>query len=363
MTRQVSRRGDEPSSRDGAGSSDDMQSGDSRKSALGRRALLTRGGVVAAGVVGAGTLGAAVAGPASAQGGDLVLNTANDAGTGLTPTEVDAVNSTTPTFILTNTGIDNEIPVGLTTEYAFSGPNLRLTPSPGSSSSIPNAFEPTPSTVGGDLTATLDGQLWFTHDFTQGASPAGIRPAPVHTEQTANVYAGLVTPIRVLDTRTTAGRANVINPSGNLGSGGLLAKKTIYINLDNLVYFADNVIANFTATQTTGSGFLTVWYGGGTRPATSNINWTAKGVTIANLTSSVVGSYPEGSTSPTYDNVIAIFADTTTHVLMDVLAFTMPGFEYAKDISAVSVGGARADRLQRAQKKLVAENIRNAKRA
>lgn len=355
MARQVSQRGDEPSPPDGAGSTGN-QSTNGKRPALGRRALLSRGGVVAAGVVGASTVGAIAAGSASAAAGDPVLqDTVNSAGSSSTPTELDAANNTAPAFIIMNTGVDPA--------NTGAGPNLRLTPAAGG---VSGPFEPTSQTAGGDLTATADGSLWFTHDFVS-ASGSQVIAAPVHTEATANVYAGLATPIRVLDTRTTAGRANVINPTGNLGSGGLLGGKTIFINLDHLVAFADNVIANFTATQTTTSGFLTVWDGSGTRPTTSNINWITKGMTIANLTSSVVGSFPPGSSSPTVNNVIAIYSPTTTHVLMDVLAFTMPGFEYATGFSpAATAGGDRTARLRRAQQKLAQQKLqklRNARRA
>jgi hypothetical protein len=343
MARKVSRDGDGLSPEDEAGSS-----AGKRRLAVGRRVLLTRGGVVAAGMVGAGALGAAVAGPASAQTTDLELNTANEAGTSSTVTELDADNDTTPAFIIANTGVDSS--------NNGAGPNLRLTPAAGLSG---GPFEPTASTTGGDLTATADGQLWFTHVFIDETTEEAEapEPAPVHTEATANVFAGLATPVRVLDTRTTAGQLNVLNASGNISSAGLLTGKTIYINLDSLVAFADNVIANFTATQTSASGFLTIYSGVGTRPTTSNINWTTKGVTIANLSACVVGFYPPTATEEseiTAGNVIAIYADTTTHVLMDCLAFTMPGFEYATGFSPSATAGTRAARLQKAQKKLLA---------
>jgi len=363
MARTVSDNGDGRSRPDGAGSSETEQDRKSR-AALARRSMLTRGGVVAAGLVGAGALGAVAAGSASAQTGDPVLmNTANDAETDVSqPTELDADNSTAPAFILTNTGIDNETPEGSTTEYAFSGPNLRLTPSPGSSTptTIPNAYEPTPSTVGGDLTATADGQLWFTHVFLSSSGVAEAPdPAPIHTEATANVYAGLSAPVRVLDTRTASLRTNVINPSGNLNSSGQLETgKTIYLNLDSLVAFADNVIANITVTSTTAAGFLTIWSGEGTKPSSSNIDWSAANVTLANLTSSVVGSYPPNVATDdiTVGNVIAIYADTTTHVIVDAFAFTMPGFEYALYTAAGPNSSTRSARLQRAQQQLRSMN-------
>lgn len=354
MARNVSDSGNGRSRPDGAGSSESEQDlNRGTRPGLGRRALLSRGGVVAAGVVGAGAVGAIAAGSAGAASGDPVLqDTVNNAGSSSTPTELDAANNTAPAFIVTNSGVDPA--------NSGAGPNVRLTPAPGGAS---GPIEPTASTAGGDLTATADGSLWFTHNFTQGA---GLFPAPVHTEANSNVYAGLATPNRVLDTRTAAGRVNVINPSGNLGSGGLLTGKMIFINLGHLVAFADNVIANFTVTGTTAGGFLTVWSGSGTKPTTSNINWT-RGQTIANLTSCVVGAVDFNGT--TFENVIAIFADTTTHVLMDVLAFTMPGFEFAIGFQpAVTAGGERAARLRRArqklaQQKLAQQKLRNARRA
>src|SRR5258708_23311371 len=73
--------------------------------AVGRRRLLTGGGVVAAGVVGAG-LAAAPAAPASAVAGDPVTPDAvNNAGTSATPPQLDAANNTAPPFILKNTRV------------------------------------------------------------------------------------------------------------------------------------------------------------------------------------------------------------------------------------------------------------------
>jgi len=43
----------------------------------------------------------------------------------------------------------------------------------------------------------------------------------------------------------------------------------------------------------------------------------------------------------------AMFAEATTHVLLDVVGFTRPGFEYSK--VTVESPVARASRLQRAQ--------------
>jgi hypothetical protein len=298
---------------------------DARTHAMDRRALLSRGGIVAAGVAGAGVVGAAVAGPASAAAGDPILqDTVNSAGTSATPTELDAANDTTPAFILANTGVD--------AANSGAGPALRLTPSAATGN------VPTASTVGGDLTATSDGNLWFTHGFSTGPSAA-----PVLTEATGNVYVPLIAPSRVLDTRKAASRTNIVNPAGNLDSSGrLLAGKTIYINLDGLVYFAEAVFANLTATGSSTHGYLTVWSGASTVPAVSSINFVA-GETIANFVSCGVAEY-----STTITNVVAIHASATTHLLLDVTAFSLPGFEYAK-FTPAATAGSRAARLQRAQ--------------
>jgi hypothetical protein len=307
------------------------------KLSLGRRALLTRGGIVAAGVVGAGAVATAVAGPASAATATLDLNVANDAGTSAVSTELDADNDTTPAFILSNTGTDTD---------NNAGPNLQLTPNTASGSAV------SASAVGGSLTTTgagtYTGALWFTHDFGTG----DIVSAPVHTEATANVYAPLATPARVLDTRSASTRTNIVNPSGNLNSSGQLeAGKTIYINLDSEVYFAENVFANATVTDTEAAGFLTIWSGAGTRPITSSINYV-KAETLSNFVVSGVAEY-----STTITNVIAIYTTETTHVILDVFGFTMPGFEYAK-FTVGSPNAARNARLQRAQQAML-----NARRA
>src|ERR1700728_1302080 len=312
MTRKMSTRGAGDSHPDGAGPSEAGEQ-DNGRLAVGRRALLTRGSVVAAGVVGVGAVATAVAGSASAQATTAVdMNTANDAGTNpAQPTELDADNDTAPAFILTNTGID--------ASNVGSGPNLRLTPSPATAT----GDAPTASTVGGEP------------------------PAPVHTEATANVYAPLGTPTRLVDTRSSTGRKYIVNASGNLNSKGqLLSGKTIYINLDSLVYYAEVVLANVTVVQTAGSGYLTLWSGAGAKPTVSQINYTGANASIANFVSVGIAEY-----STTITNVIAIHASETTQVILDVFAFIMPGFEYTKySLTPAGTTAARQSaRLKRAQ--------------
>jgi hypothetical protein len=170
----------------------------------------------------------------------------------------------------------------------------------------------------------------------------------VYTEATANLYAPLPAPVRVLDTRSSAGRANIVNASGNLDSKGRLkAGKTIYVNLDGLVYFADAIFANLTVTEAAGSGYLTVWSGAGTsRPTASSVDFAASG-SLASFVSCGLAEY-----SAAILNVIAIYASQATQVILDVAGFAVPGFQFARYTTAGSSASARASRILGAQERM-----------
>jgi hypothetical protein len=298
---------------------------------VGRRALLVRGGAVAAGAAGALAASAALASPAGAAVSDAVLQgEVNDVGTDVAATEITADNdpsTPTPTLILTNTGGDTS-----TTEAS---PNLRLTPAASA------LVQPASGTVGGDVLVTGDGELWFTHDF---GSEGGIVPATVHTDATDNLFLPGAAPSRVLDTRSSSGRANILDASGNLNSSGMLiGGKTIHVNLTSLVNLGNAVTANLTVTQPTAGGFITLWSGAVARPSTSVINF-AKGQTIANLT---VSGLAEFSTTAT--DTVAIFASVTTHLILDVTGFTV---QNAGQINPAFLGGSQtaSARAKRARK-------------
>ena len=313
-----------------------QQAGDDR--AVGRRALLTRGGAVVAGVVGAGVAGAAVAAPASAATGDSVVQgQSNSVGTNQPATEITVANdpaTPTPALVLTNTG-------GNTTTGEASPP-LRITPAASASLVIPAA-----ATAGGDMVATNDGELWFTH-----AIPGfGNAPAIVHTDANAISYVPLAVPVRVLDTRASAGRAKVLDPSGKFDSTGRLLKgKTIHVDLTSLVTFGDGVTSNLTVTKSATGGFLTLWSGATARPTASSINFAA-GQTIANLTVSGLAEF-----SSTATDTIAIFASATTHVLLDVAAFAVTDLAQVLAPFAAPTTSGRAQRARQAIAKLRAQN-------
>jgi hypothetical protein len=273
--------------------------------AVGRRSLLTRGGAVVAGVVGASAAGAAVAGSANAATGDpVVQGSVNSVGTDQPATQITVTNnlSPTPTAVLTNLGSPaaNE-----------ASPSLRLTPA------ATGLFFPANATVGGDMVATNDGELWFTHAIPGVAT----FPAIVHTDANSNSFVPLKAPVRILDTRTSAGRVHVLDPVGKFDSTGrLLGGKTIHIDLTSLVFFGDAVTSNLTVTQTAAAGFLTLWSGVGARPNASSINFAA-GATLSNLTASGIAEFTVGTVTKT--DTIAIFAAVTTQVILDVAGFNV----------------------------------------
>jgi hypothetical protein len=251
-----------------------------------RRGLLRRGGaIVAATVAGVSVVEALNAGDAQGAAGDpLTLGQANDSGTSATSLTSGA--TTGATFSVANTG--EHAPVMLA-QQAFS------------------SFTPA---AGGEL-ENLDGDLFYTVDFGPGIGPF---QGFVYTEFTANQVVTII-PVRILDTRTVAGRNSILNKSGNLDSvGRLLAGHTININLRSLEVAAASAFCNLTAVRPLTGGYMTL-FPGGTRPNTSSINFSA-GAVIANF--AVTGTTVTDTT-----DTVSIFSNATSHVLLDITAFNV----------------------------------------
>lgn len=108
-----------------------------------------------------------------------------------------------------------------------------------------------------------------------------------------------VTPLRLLDTRKTTA----------LGSG-----KTLALQISGRDAIPSTgvkaVVLTVTVTVTTGSGYLTAWADGGSRPTASNLNWV-KGETIANQVIVPVGS----------DGKVDFYTNSTTQVIADVAGY------------------------------------------
>jgi len=259
----------------------DQLSADDRD--VNRRALLRRGGVIVAATV-AGVTAVEVLNAGDAQGapGDpLVLGQANDSGTA--PTSLTGGATTGPTFTVANTGA--HAPLELAQQ----------------------SFGSFVSVAGGEL-ANLDGLLYSTLDFGGTIGPF---PGFVYTEFTANQVVTIV-PRRILDTRTSAGRVHILNKTGNLDSTGrLLGGHTIRIDLSSLEVAAASAFCNLTAVHPLTAGYMTL-FPGGTRPPTSSINFT---------TGAVIANFAVTGTSST--DTVSIFSSATSHVLLDITAFTV----------------------------------------
>lgn len=255
--------------------------------AIDRRALLRRGGsVAAAGVVAFGAAEVVSrAGAQAASGENAVLGRANSSGAD--PTTLTST-SRGSTLKLANTG---------------EGPPLRLEKSPVTLDG--SAF------VGGEL-ANVDGELYYT-----AGGPGALAFGFLYSEYTASQVVP-VRPQRVLDTRTAVGRQSIVDPTGRLDAEGrLLSGRFIEIDLLNLASEAAAAFMNLTAVLPLGSGFLTV-YPGGDLPVASMLNFTANQI-VAN--SAVTGV--------SADDTVSIYARGTTHVILDVTAFAVgnPSFQ------------------------------------
>ena len=316
---------------DGATSQD---SGESR--ALGRRGLLTHGGALVVGAAAAGVAVAATSTPAGAATGDPVLVGDTTAVSTDAATEIDAANNSgAPTLILSNSG---------SPASGEASPSLRLAPA-ASTLVLPPA-----GTVGGDMVATGDGYLWFTHEFS------GTRiPAFVQTAATSNGYVPLPAPVRILDTRSVAGRAHILDAAGNLDAiGRLLVGHTIHVDLTSLVLGGDGVTANLTVTGSAGSGYLTLWSGGVARPAASSINY-AQGQTIANLSSVGIAEFTTSAGTLKTDTIAIACPQGTTHVVLDVAGFYVPDFAQVRvPLASTMHSATRAQRVMQARAQLKA---------
>jgi hypothetical protein len=268
--------------------------GDTSGTVMDRRALLRAGGVVA-GIAGIGGYAAAHAPAAAAAAGNPVLMGANnDAGASCT---VLTGNEDTPTMILVNHG---------------RGAPLRLE-------------ERTlwDMTLGSGDLVNVNGDLRFAH--------AGGVVGSVYTSDTAS-HLIPVTPFRAVDTRTLAGRAYIGNTIGHLDSAGrLLGGHTIDIGLGEEVFQGTAVYANLTVTKAVSAGYLTLWPSG-PRPGTSSLNYSA-GQIVANFCVSGLGL-----------DRVRLYASSTTHVVLDVLAFAagldIDVYRALQPLPGVNIAGA-----------------------
>ncbi|MET8202226.1 hypothetical protein [Micromonospora taraxaci] len=294
-----------------------------------RRRLLRRAGTVAAGVAGTAVVGATVATPAQAAPGDpLILGTGNLAGPNTTAL---TSNGNGPTLRLENTS---------TTTTAdgtvLARPALQLTPS----GDLLHSDSP-----GGSIGMDTGSNIQVVAEYGGGKYLEY-----VHTTGNSNQIVP-VSPQRVIDTRSAASRARILNKSSTTldSSGRLRDGQTIHVDLSDFVYFGDALFGNLTVTTAVASGFVQIFPFGTPRPANfSNINYLTNQV-VANSFMSGVGYLDDEAT-----DVISIYAARTTHIIIDVVAFVVGVGAVNPDILPFAAGatarGAESAEERRAKR-------------
>ncbi|MFC7547132.1 hypothetical protein ACFQUZ_12285 [Plantactinospora sp. GCM10030261] len=239
-------------------------------------------------MAGAGVVSAAAAGPAQAAPGEPVVQgqtvTAGATTTGITS------SGTGATLQLANTRLQGD----------FASPALRMAPS-----GIDLAGDAPLGSIGMDEGYNLR-VATFEYD---GSSLTDY----VHTSGNANRIVP-IQPQRVIDTRSAASRARIINAAGNLDSSGrVIGGRTIHVDLSDFLFYADAVFGNLTVVSPVAGSFLTLYPYGGSRPVASSINFSA-GAVLSNAYAVGVG-YDDN-----YSDAVSIFSGTTAHVILDITA-------------------------------------------
>jgi len=80
------------------------------------------------------------------------------------------------------------------------------------------------------------------------------------------------------------------------------------------------VVANLTVHHTVSGGFVIAWPAGTSKPATSNINWSATGQTVANGMTIALGN---GGSVSLYADAGVTAGTPATHVILDITAYIL----------------------------------------
>ncbi|SCG63708.1 hypothetical protein [Micromonospora halophytica] len=122
---------------------------------------------------------------------------------------------------------------------------------------------------------------------TVAPSPYGLSVSDGSTRHTTLTTANAtmlvpIPPTRVLDTRSSAGRARLVQGADRIDAQGrALAETELVVTLAGIGYDIEGLIGNVTVTKTEKGGFATVW-GGGVLPSASTINWWTAGQLLSN---------------------------------------------------------------------------------
>ncbi len=294
------------------------------------RRFLIRGGAVLAGAAGATALAAALnPTKASAADGDPVDIGESNEGTSTTSLRIGGAtgSTTSPTLSLTNA----------------SGPSLALQP------------------VGEDFEWDLQvGQIANTEEGPQIGVDYGGGPTTTYLLTELDLETHPVTfpfgPDRLLDTRTTAGRSNIIRTSAGALDDAFRLRGRSWLDVAVGDYddfsFLLGVFFNLTVARPATSGYLTAYppdYD--ERPIASTLNFLAN----ANLSN---GTYVAPSQVQDFW-AVRIYASQTTHVVLDLTGITIAstGFVGEEDQAKKSERVTRRQARQAKMRARLAKSI------
>jgi hypothetical protein len=191
-------------------------------------------------------------------------------------------------------GLYGQGPIGVYGDGAvggvFSGSDASLSLTPRGTSGAPGG-----TNMKGDVALDADGVLWLC---VAGGSPGTwIKISHGGTRM-------LASPQRVYDSRDNGG------PPFSPGT-----QRTVDVVATNKGVPAQalGIVCNLTVTQTSSFGFLTAWPDG-SRPNTSNVNWSSAGTTIAGAATVGLGA----------GGKINLYVEAcTAHVIVDVAGYVL----------------------------------------
>ncbi|MFY1624444.1 hypothetical protein ACN268_14710 [Micromonospora sp. WMMD735] len=158
--------------------------------------------------------------------------------------------------------------------------------------------------VASDLAVGTLGVGVYGLEIGNGTSVGRISDAAFSTSNATMLVP--VPPTRLLDTRSAAGRARLLEGVGRIDARGrVLAETLLIVHLRDIVEYGDGMLGNITVADTTQGGFATVW-GTGSLPTASTINWWTAGQLLSNGVITQLGGY-ETVGGDYYPDVVAIY--------------------------------------------------------
>jgi hypothetical protein len=273
-----------------------------------RRAVLRRAAVTGGAAVAATAVAAASAAPASAATGDPVALGLPNQGT-LPTTVTSSAAGGAATLALGNS----------------TGATLHLQQKDGSS--IAGMVVSTQAGLG--VTGTDSGGTVREYEALTTANATMLVPIP---------------PTRVLDTRSAAGRARLLEGAGRIdGQGRAVADSWLVVHLADIVEYGDGLFGNITVAKTERGGFATVW-GNGDMPRASTINWFGANQLLSNGVITQTGPW-ETVTGAYYPDTISIYVQSAAAVILDVTGLLVyhPDSAVINNPKNVSGAGLAAD--------------------